>query len=138
MSDHVTVATPRPNDDREIPLAYYQIPTSWLDADTARDEAPDDGDAVRLYAVSAGHTGPWVMVRYVHPRGGVKTLFTQAAKNADGWYPRALERDSDKTWPRTVVPTVDDKPDGDYRGPELEWLEDLWRDRDVFAPEVVA
>lgn len=138
MSDYVSVATPQPNDDREIPLAYYQIPASWLDAPSTVDQAPDDGDAVRLYAVSAAHNGPWIFTRYLHPRGGVKTLVTDAAQNADGWYPAALDRGSRADWPRTIVPSVDDAPDGEYRGDELDWLDDLWCDRDVFAPEVVA
>jgi len=138
MSDHVSVATKQPNDEREIPLAYYQIPESWLDAPGAQDQAPEDDEAVRLFAVSAAHDGPWIFIRYVHPRGGVKTMFTQATQNDTGWYPAALERGSPAHWPRTVVPDRDDSPDGEYRGSELDWLDDLWADRDAFASEVVA
>jgi hypothetical protein len=135
---HVSVATPQPNDDREIPLAYYRVPDSWLDAPGAVNQAPDDADAVRLYAVSAAHGGDWLFTRYVHPRGGVKTLLTEATDGTNGWYPRALERDSPANWPRSIVPTVDDESDGEYRGPELDWLDELWRDRDVFQAEVMA
>lgn len=134
----VSIATPQPNDDREIPLAYYRLPETWLDAPGARDQAPEDDEAVRLFAVSAATSGKWLITRYAHPDGGVKTKFAQANRAGDGAYPKALEKDSPAVWPRTVVPTTEDEPDGVVRGREEEWLDELWADRDVFQRVIEA
>lgn len=131
-AEPVNVSTPQPNDGREIPLAYYRLPETWLDAPGAVDQAPEDDEAVRLFAVSAATCGKWLVTRYAHPRGGVKTLMAERYQGDGKSYPRALRRDSPADWPRTVVPTPDDEPDGEYRGPELDWLDELWADRDVF------
>jgi len=118
---------------------FEPIPESWLDAPAAYDgddDAPED--AVRLYAVSARAAGRGLEIRYLHPRGGVKTLETSAHLKSDGEsvFPSGLA--SGGGWKRSVVPTTDQEPDGQARGPELEHLETLWADRDAFAPEVVA
>ncbi|PSQ21446.1 hypothetical protein BRD06_11235 [Halobacteriales archaeon QS_9_67_15] len=112
---------------------YHPVPESWVE------HGDDHGTGEpRVYAVSVTHLGrKELSIRYRHgPTPKTIRIRMRGTENStgDGIVPSLLANDYG-SWPRSVVPTPNVKPQDVARDEETERLREIWGSRVDEIPE---